>query len=150
MRTSLEIALQRAEELQPIPLITDPMGRGWSQPDRREIVIDDTSALMTRRVFNQLHEYSASFPSGVYPGKMWKRHDGGFDRQFRARGGKPTWKLVWFGNHPDPKLVSNNFRAILIIEDGSPVNPCSCCRAPEPLLVGREEPDEATAPTEAK
>jgi hypothetical protein len=127
MKTALELAMQRAEDLEPIPLITDPMGCSWEQPDRSEIMLDNTHALMTRRTFNKLHEYSATFPSGVYLGKMWKRHDGGFDRRFRASGGKPVWKLVWYGRHANPKFVSNNFRDILIIEDGSSILPCSCC-----------------------
>ncbi len=130
MKTALELAMERAEDIEEIPLITDPMSQGWKQPDRREILLDDTHAVMTRQTFNRLVEYSGSFPSGVYPGKMWKRHDGGFDRQFRACGGIPTWKLVWFGKHPDPKFVSNNSRDIAIIEDGSPILNCSCCRPP--------------------
>lgn len=125
--SALDVAMNRAELAQPIPRITDPMGSAWEQPDRSEIQIDDTHAVMSRRTFNKLKEYSASFPTGVYEGKMWKRHDGGFDRQFRANGGKPIWKLVWFGRSNKPGYVSNNFRTILLIEDGSPDRGCSCC-----------------------
>jgi hypothetical protein len=116
MKTSLEIAMERGDALQDIPPITHPMGRNWPQPDRARILIDETHALMTKRTFDELKEYSASFPSGVYPGKMWKRHDGAFDPAFLAAGGKPEWLLVWFGNHPDTKYVSNNSRKILIVE----------------------------------
>jgi hypothetical protein len=128
-----ELAMLRAEALEPIPRITDPLGRSWEQPDRSEIMLDDTHAVMTRRSFNKLHEYSGSFPTGVYEGKMWKRHDGGFDVAFRSRGGKPIWKLVWYGRHANPLLVSNNFREILIVEDGAPILGCSCCLPCSPI-----------------
>lgn len=59
-----------------IPPITDPMGRNWGQPDSSLITLDKTHALMSMATFNRLAEYSASNPSGVYVGKMWKRHDG--------------------------------------------------------------------------
>lgn len=99
-----------------IPPITDPLGRNWQQPDRSEILIDDTHALMSRQTFQTLKEYSATFPTGVYEGKMWKRHDGALDHGFLARGGKPVWLLVWFGLSDNPDTVSNNFREILILD----------------------------------
>lgn len=114
--SALDIARQRAEALEPIPPITDPMGKYWKQPDRREILIDETHAVMSQRTFEQLATYSASFPTGVYEGKMWKRHNGAHDQEFLARGGKPEWYLVWYGKHPDPEKVSNNLRKILIVE----------------------------------
>lgn len=115
MRTQLQAAMDRADALEVIPPITDPLGRSWDQPDRRLILIDDTHALMTRDTFDALAEYSCSYPSGVYPGKMWKRHDGAFDARFLARGGKPIWMLMWFGNHADPTLCSNHSRLILLV-----------------------------------
>ncbi len=102
-------------DLTVIPPITDPMGRNWEQPDTAAILLDDTHALMDVPTFNALHEYSASFPSGVYEGKMWKRHDGIFDRDFIAGGGKPEWLLVWFGKSDKPEWVSNNFRKIILV-----------------------------------
>lgn len=144
MKSAFELAIARAEDLEPIPRITDPLGRGWQQPERSDIQIDDKHAVMARSTFNKLREYSGSNPTGVYEGKMWKRHDGGFDWNFRARGGKPTWLLVWFGRHSDPDKVSNNYRDILIIEDGAPILPCSCCReaqrAETPVQRGTEKP----------
>jgi len=81
-----------------IPEMTDPMGRYWDQPDRSLIEVDDTHALMSLRTFRELKEYSASNPSGVYPGKMWKqRQDGIYDREFLALGGKQKWLLCWYG-----------------------------------------------------
>ena len=58
---------------QPVPPMTDPMGRSWNQPDISEIEFDDSHALMNKRTFEALSEYSCSQPSGVYPGKMWMR-----------------------------------------------------------------------------
>lgn len=78
-----------------IPPITEPMGRYWEQPDPSLIFIDGTHALMTRKTFDRLANYSASNPTGAYPGKIWRRHDGAFDYAFRARGGRPVWMLCW-------------------------------------------------------
>ncbi len=97
-----------------IPPITDPMGKYWQQPDRSRIVIDDTHALMDLKTFEELAEYSCSQPSGVYEGKMWKRHNGIYDRRFIAAGGVPNWMLCWYGSCDDPSKVSNNYRDILI------------------------------------
>lgn len=99
-----------------IPPMTHPYSKHWKQPPAEMILIDDTHALMNKRVFDQLAEYSASQPSGVYEGKMWKRHDGAFDREFLARGGKPEWYLCWYGYDNDPNMVSNNYRKILIVD----------------------------------
>src|SRR6185369_6564631 len=115
VQSAFQIALDKAELLEPIPRITHPWGKSWEQPDRSEILLDDEYAVMSKATFDKLHEYSASNPSGVYEGKMWKRNDGAFDIDFLAKGGKPTWYLVWYGRHPDPDKVSNNYRKILII-----------------------------------
>lgn len=101
--TALEIALDRAERLEVIPTITNPMGSGWKQPNRRDIVIDEKYAVMSKRNFDSLAEYSASQPSGVYEGKMWKRHNGAFD-----------------GFSDKPNHVSNNFREILLSDGELP------------------------------
>ncbi len=97
-----------------IPPITDPLGKHWIQPSLDKILIDDTYALMARATFDSLAEYSATIPSGVYPGKMWKRHDGLFDPQCKPED--RMWFLMWFGECEDPGMCSNNFRAILILE----------------------------------
>lgn len=97
-----------------IPPITHPLGQHWEQPNPSEIEIDDTHALMSRATFDALPEYSCSNPSGVYEGKMWKRHDGAFDIEFLARGGQPVWMLCWFGVSERPDCVSNNSRKILV------------------------------------
>lgn len=86
-----------------IPPITEPMGQYWRQPDRREILLDNTHALMTKTTFEQLLDYSHSQPTGVYPGKMWKK------------GGPTGWWLHWFGLHENPDLCSGHVRKILLV-----------------------------------
>lgn len=101
-----------------IPPITDPMSRSWRQPASSSILIDDTHALLTPGAFSSLSEYSSSMPSGVYPGKMWKRHDGAFDRHCKPEDRQ--WLLVWYGECDDPKLCSINRRIILLSEGQLP------------------------------
>ena len=81
-----------------IPAMTDPLGAHWRQPPRESIEVDDTHALMTAATFRQLPEYSSTVPTGVYPGKMWRRHDGVHSRD---RGVPPIWLLCWFGEVSD-------------------------------------------------
>ena len=97
-----------------IPPITDPLGKHWRQPDMSQVLIDDDSAIMSKAVFDELAEYSTSMPSGVYPGKCWKREEYIMDKgRVVLRTGK--WWLCWYGLHEDPKFVSNNFRKILFV-----------------------------------
>lgn len=99
-----------------IPPITDPMGRSWRQPPCEEILVDDDHALMTERTLKALPEYSGTMPTGVYPGKMWKRRDGIFDAGFLKRGGIPVWKLCWYGvSEKGPDFCSINYRSILLV-----------------------------------
>ncbi len=86
-----------------IPPITHELGQYWDQPARESVLIDEKHALMTREVFNQLHEYSTSNPSGVYEGKMWKGNRDEF------------WVLRWYSNYDD-KECQINTRRILILE----------------------------------
>lgn len=77
-----------------IPAMTDELGRYWRQPaDIRDAPIDGSHVLLTRRQFDGLSDYTASLPSGVYPGKCWRR---------RTAVG---WVLVWFGVDPKNKAV---------------------------------------------
>jgi len=85
-----------------IPLIIDPLGKAWRQPDSKDFLIDDDSVIMTAEACNKLAEYSTSRPSGVYAGKMWKR--------VTNRGEKI---LCWYGYHESPDLCSINERTIL-------------------------------------
>src|SRR5438105_4578790 len=101
-----------------IPPITHVLGEYWEQPNREDILIDDKTVVMTKATFEKLHEYSATNPSGAYEGKMWRRHDGAFDREFKARGGKPTWMLCWFDKSDKPDHVSTKYRNI-VLSDGN-------------------------------
>ncbi len=97
-----------------IPAITDPLGRHWGQPLVRMILLDDTHAVMSKQSFDQLAEYSSTMPSAVYPGKMWSRHDGLFDRSCTPENYR--WLLCWYGEVPDnPARCSINFRIILVV-----------------------------------
>jgi hypothetical protein len=98
-----------------IPVITHPLGRSWRQPSLDHILVDDTHAVMSRCTFEELHEYSGTMPTGVYEGKMWRRHNGIYDRAFLAAGGKPNWTLCWYGPSDKPDMCSINVRDILII-----------------------------------
>lgn len=87
----------------PIDIVADPMGKHWTQPDRELIKVNSETAEMTQCVLEQLCDYSHSMPTGVYPGKMWKRKQG------------EQWWLCWFGVSKDPKLCTNNCRKVEII-----------------------------------
>jgi hypothetical protein len=95
-----------------IPPITDPLGRYWRQPDPASILVDDTHAVMESTTFSKLHEYSSSIPSGVYPGKMWKRLEGAHDPRCKPEDQK--WLLCWYGECEDKRLCSINHRIVLV------------------------------------
>lgn len=87
-----------------IPEMIDPLGRFWEQPDRKDIVIDDNYAAMTKITLNKLKNYSASTPSGVYNGKMW-----------RAESGTVNY-LRWYGDSSDPHKCTIYTRIILLLD----------------------------------
>jgi hypothetical protein len=88
-----------------IPDMIHPLGKYWQQPNRDNILIDDTYALMSKHTLDELHEYSMSIPTGVYTGKMWK---------VKVFG---KWILKWFGNENYKGLLSILSREILISEE---------------------------------
>lgn len=86
-----------------IPPMTNPLGKYWNQPKHEAILVDDTHAVMDEWAFNLLAEYSTTYPSGVYPGKMWKA---------LSRG---RWVLRWYGIVAgNPEVCSNNQVEILV------------------------------------
>lgn len=94
-----------------IPEMLDPLGRHWDQPgDIRSAPMDDTHVILTQAQFERLPEYSASLPSGVYPGKCWRRHNGAHDPRCK----NPEWLFAWYGECDDPKKCSINYRKILL------------------------------------
>ena len=58
---------------------------------------------LTPQQFNDLREYSASYPTGTTPGKMWRRLDGAHDRAFIQAGGRPYWMVMQY----DPEAPSD-------------------------------------------
>jgi hypothetical protein len=101
-----------------IPPITDPLGRSWRQPDLTDVTMDDTHVMLTKRQFDELADYSTTWPTGVYPGKCWKARMA----EDRIVGGQAfmawsnVWMLRWFGECADPTMCSNNQREIIIID----------------------------------
>lgn len=90
-----------------IPAMTHPLGKHWRQPPRSDILIDDIHALMGEETFHWLAEYSASIPTGVYSGKMWKC--------FTGRKDGILWLLKWYSPSPDQNLRKINYRDIILI-----------------------------------
>lgn len=89
-----------------IPRMVHPLGKHWQQPLADLISLQDDVATMDKNVFGALAEYSTSYPSGVYVGKMWKR-----------RSNEPgVWYLCWYGEHPEPDTCSIQARKIEIHE----------------------------------
>jgi hypothetical protein len=93
-----------------IPAMTDPMGAHWPQPCHAAVLVDDTHAVVSTADFLLLREYSGTLPSGVYPGKMWRRHNGIHDPQCSV----PVWLLCWYGDSPHPNRCSINSRILLV------------------------------------
>lgn len=88
----------------PIPPMTHPLSKGWDQPDRADVLIDEHHAVMSQHTFYSLKNYSGSFPTGVYEGKMWRRHQ-------QIEG----WLLVWYDKSNKPGACRIEFRPILIL-----------------------------------
>lgn len=92
--------------MNPIPPMTDPLGKYWNQPDSTGFLFDHTHVLMELKDFIQLSEYSTSTPTGVYEGKMWvsKVHTLGGDK----------WYLRWYDISDKPNCCNIHSREILI------------------------------------
>lgn len=86
-----------------VPPMTHPLGQYWKQPAPSAVLLDDTHALMSQRDFESLPEYSATMPSGVYPGKTWRA-------QWRGR-----WFFRWYGECDDPTKCTNNQREVIVV-----------------------------------
>lgn len=95
-----------------IPPITHPLGRHWNQPPRESIELDETHALMSEATFKKLSDYSGTYPSGVYEGKMWRRHDGLFDPECPPE--RRRWLLCWYANL-DATRCKIEMREVLLV-----------------------------------
>lgn len=56
-----------------IPPMTNPLGRGWDQPDLSKILYDapEHVAIMDKKTLSKFLDYTGSRPMGVYEGKCW-------------------------------------------------------------------------------
>lgn len=74
-----------------------------------------------------LPEYSATNPTGVRPGKTWRRHDGAFDHEARARGLRPRWVICTYEAIPgdDTRVRNGRYRAVIRVPMGRRVGPCT-------------------------
>jgi hypothetical protein len=63
--------------LQPMTMFLQPPSADEEDPAYPDILLDETHALLTQAQFDALPEYSYSVPTGVIPGKTWKRLEPG-------------------------------------------------------------------------
>jgi hypothetical protein len=102
--------------------MTNPLGKYWEQPNREDILVDDTHAVMTRNAFNHLKEYSVTNPTGAYEGKMWKSRGRKAVKNDSDQDVGWVWTdvytLCWYGPDPknEPGYVGNYYREILLID----------------------------------
>lgn len=94
-----------------IPQITDPLGRYWDQPPLIDVAVYNDIAIMDRKTFNRLADYSHSVPTGTYEGKMWKCKERG------TKVKESGWLLRWYSQSCDPKLITMNTRPIRILKE---------------------------------
>lgn len=89
----------------PIPLMVNSLGFHWGQPNRMAIQVSDSHASMSSMTLHMLANYSTSYPSGVYAGKMWRRQEG------------TVWYLCWYEDIPGhPGRCAVNFRPIILTD----------------------------------
>lgn len=95
-----------------IPEMTDPMGRHWQQPDRSRIQAkDDMNVYVSREDFDRILVYNSSYPTGVYPGKMWRRLIEDRQVDLALELGKEhrqhVWALFWYGDDDQGRCSIN-------------------------------------------
>lgn len=90
----------------------DEEARWAERRARMDMLLDETHAVMDRATFDALMEYSASIPTGVFRGKVWKAH-----RQPKGFTDPGTW---WLGEYVDDpasdEYVLIIWREILVVE----------------------------------
>lgn len=71
---------------------------------------------MDRREFDDLNEYSASYPTGVTLGKRWRRHDGAFDPS--CPQSEWTWLLCEYVECPeDPGYLTVKMSRVRFLDE---------------------------------
>lgn len=109
-----QFATVLSTRVETIPLMTDPMGKHWKQPDLTDLDVSGDTVELTQAQFDGLLEYSTSVPTGVYAGKCWKAEH----LEWEERGVRRTgiWHLRWFGESTiGPGFCSNHQRIIKFI-----------------------------------
>ena len=81
------------------------------QPSRAYVIVDGPYAMVDEYWFKRLPEYSASIPTGVWFGKMWKARWGDPDGMGKYGG----WYLRWYGPHKNPKLAAIEQRHLVVV-----------------------------------
>lgn len=91
------------------------------------IEVDDKTALMDRKAFDDLLDYSCSMPTGAFVGKRWKRGECACCTPFRKHNGQMAvrrsygtceehnlWLMGEYIQDADPEYVCVKWREILI------------------------------------
>lgn len=78
----------------------------WIQPPPEAMLADDKHVLMTREAFDALLSYSATIPTAIYKGKMWKAFQ------------DDLWELRFWTQGKEPNTCSPSQRLILIGDAG--------------------------------
>jgi hypothetical protein len=100
----------------------DYTGGGYVLLDYPDLLYDDLTAVCSRSDLDRLPHYQHSLPTGVYPGKVWKRLSYDPARPMRPRpSDEAVWLLGMFEEHEDPamrgKLVRGPvWRDLLVID----------------------------------
>lgn len=98
-----------------VPPMTHELSSEWDQPDPNGWAFDDTHVVMPEADFKALREYSASIPTGVYEGKMWRRVVLGYDdRDGAGLAPMVVWYLMWYGD-PIKDRCPIHSREILLV-----------------------------------
>ena len=93
-------------ETKDVILPLDSACKNWTQPKPDNILIDDTSAVMTKNDFDLLADYTKY--------KLDRDVDPYIGKMFKIKRGD-IWQLVWYSHDPEPKWYKNNYRAIIIL-----------------------------------
>lgn len=95
----------------PFDFDRDPLARNWQQPDHTRFLWLADAVFVTPQQHAELLEYSSSMPSGVYPGKCWRRDTG---KNIDPNGRE---YLAWYvASRPDGAFCSVNFRRLFVLK----------------------------------
>lgn len=75
----------------------------YLKADFPDLIIGDEVAFVTLQDFNRLAAYNTSMPTGMYPGKVWKR-----------RGAGDRWLLAETVEADDPDYVNIVWRDLRV------------------------------------